>query len=81
MLSAAALRDCDRFLERLHVVFKIKDGIGVVWQVSLPPRDGEDRKVFFQSKDESEARTFFDRLVTLGVRTAYGEIFQTAEGI
>lgn len=27
------------------------------------------------------AAAFFDRIVTLGVRSVYGEIFQTAEGI
>jgi hypothetical protein len=75
MLSAATIQACDRYLEKPHVVFKIKDGIGVVWQV----RHGG--KVFFQSLDESEARDFFDRLISLGLRAAYGEIFQTAGGI
>jgi hypothetical protein len=75
MFSAAAIADATRYLEKPHVVFKIKDGLGVVWQV----RHGG--KVIFQSLDEGEARDFFDRLVNLGVRAAYGEVFQTAEGI
>jgi hypothetical protein len=75
MLSAATIQACDQFLEKPHVVFKIKDGVGVVWQV----RHGG--QVFFQSIEEDEARSFFDRMMNLGIRAAMGELFQGSGGI
>jgi hypothetical protein len=78
MYSSKTMQECDQFLERPHVVFKIFDGRGVVWQVRKAGR------VFFEEggdTGEQNARAFFDRITGGAGILLSGEIFQMAEGI